>query len=446
MIRRFYLSLFFSRRFYWLLVGVIILFVISYGFPPLFIIAQAAFAVLLLLALLDYIILFTRRQPIIIRRVLADRFSNGDQNPVELVLTNEYAFPIQTRIIDDIPDQFQLRKFFIHRSLKAGETSTVNYQLRPTSRGEYLFRNINAFIKSPLSLVVRRKILPAEKMVKVLPSYIYLRQFELLAHSNNLSEAGSKRIRKLGHSLEFEQIKEYVLGDDIRSINWKATGRRGGDLMVNNYTNEKSQQIYCIIDKGRVMKMPFEGLSLLDYAINAALVVSKVALIRQDKAGLITFAEQISNFLPASHKSVQMNTILETLYNQQTKFLETDFEKLYALMRTRVTQRSLVILFTNFESLSALQRQLPYIRSIARNHLLLVIFFENTSLLELAEKQATDVEELYTRTIAEKFIYEKRLIVKELQKHGIAAILTTPRNLTVNTVNKYLEIKARQAI
>jgi uncharacterized protein (DUF58 family) len=283
-------------------------------------------------------------------------------------------------------------------------------------------------------------------MVKVLPSFMALRQFELLAYSNNLAEAGSRKIRKIGHSLEFEQIKEYVSGDDIRSINWKATARKGGNLMVNNYTDERSQQVYCVIDKGRVMKMPFEGMSLLDYAINATLILSRVALIKQDRAGLITFAENISNFLPADRKAAQMGNILETLYNQDTRYLESDFEKLYIQVRTRVTSRSLIVLFTNFESLSGLQRQLPYIRSIARNHLVLVVFFENTELRQLTDSNAHDIESLYIKTIAEKFAFEKRQIVKELQQHGIFTILTAPQNLTVNTVNKYLELKARQAI
>jgi uncharacterized protein (DUF58 family) len=252
-------------------------------------------------------------------------------------------------------------------------------------------------------------------------------------------------MRKLGHSLEFEQIKEYVRGDDIRTIHWKATARKG-QLMVNNYTDERSQQVYCLIDKGRVMKMPFEGLTLLDYAINATLILSSVALIKQDRAGILTFAEQIGNVLVADRKAGQMNQVLELLYRQQTKFLETDFEKLYVFIRTRITQRSLLILFTNFESLSSLQRQLPYIRSIARQHLLLVVFFENTELRQLTETQVDNMEDLYIKTIAERFAYEKRLIVKELQQHGITTILTAPQNLTINTVNKYLELKARRAI
>ena len=216
--------------------------------------------------------------------------------------------------------------------------------------------------------------------------------------------------------------------------------------MVNTFTDEKSQQVYCVIDKGRIMKMPFDGMSLLDYAINATLILSRVSLIRQDKAGLLTFADQIGTFLPAGRKAMQMSNILEILYNQQTKFLESDYEKLYALIRNRITQRSLIVLFTNFESLSGLQRQMPYIRGIAKNHLLLVVFFENTGLQELRESNAEDIEGLYVKTIAEKFAYEKRLIVKELNQHGIMTILTAPENLTVQAVNKYLEIKARLAI
>jgi uncharacterized protein (DUF58 family) len=446
MLRNFYRSIFFSRRFYWMMVVVIMLFVFSYGIPFLFTIAQLFLLVLAMALILDYVICFTNQQPVEAERLLPERFSNGDQNKVQLVIQNNFPFVIKTRIIDELPEQLQWRNFSLYDKLAPNERKTHEYSVRPVERGEYIFRNINIFFKSPIGLVVRRKIIPAERMVKTLPSYLSLRKYELMAYSNKLAEGGIKKIRKLGHSLEFEQIKEYVTGDDIRSINWKATGRKGGQLMVNQYTDEKSQQVYCVIDQGRVMKMPFEEMTLLDYAINATLILSRVALIRQDKAGLVIFSDQVGNFLPADHKATQMPAILDTLYNQQTKFPETDYEKLHALIRTRITQRSLVVLFTNFESLSSLQRQLPYIRSIARNHLLLVVFFENTELSQLTSANVKTVEDLYIKTIAGKFAYEKRLIVKELQQHGIPTILTSPRHLTVDIVNKYLEIKARQAI
>jgi len=294
-------------------------------------------------------------------------------------------------------------------------------------------------------LVKRRYIFPARKTVKVYPSYIQMRRYQLLAVSNRLQEAGVKRIRKLGHSMEFEQIKEYVRGDDFRTINWKATARKDA-LMVNNYTDERSQQIYCIINKGRVMKMPFGGLTLLDHAINASLVLSNVALVKQDKAGLITFAENLDAFVLADKKTMQMNHLLETLYKQETKFLEADFEKLFSVIRNRISNRSLLILFTNFESLESLQREMPALKKMARYHLLLIVFFENTELKAITEKKASKLEDIYIKTIAEKFAFEKRLMVKELHMNGILSILTSPENLTVNTVNKYLELKTRMSI
>jgi uncharacterized protein (DUF58 family) len=445
-IARYLTSLFFSSRFYWSLALIACMFALAFLVPGLLFVIRILFFVFVALVLLDYVILFFTSNAVTTSRVLAERFSNGAQNTVKIRINNQFPFKASLTIIDELPVQFQKRDFLLKTTLEGNGETEVSYQLRPVERGEYVFLDTNVFVKSPLNLVVRRFQSGGNDVVKVMPSFVDLRSFEIIAYSNNLSEAGSRRIRKIGHSLEFEQIKEYVMGDDIRSINWNATARKGGHLMVNNYTDERSQQVYCLIDKGRVMKMPFEGMTLLDYAINATLILSRVALIKQDKAGLLTFADQINQFLPADRKSAQMSTIMETLYNQDTKFLETDFEKVLIHMRMRITSRSLVILFTNFESLSGLQRQLPYIRSIAKNHLVLVVFFENTELKQLTDNPGTDIESLYIKTIAEKFAFEKRQMVKELQQHGIFTILTPPEKLTINTVNKYLELKARQAI
>ncbi len=242
--------------------------------------------------------------------------------------------------------------------------------------------------------------------------------------------------------MEFEQIKDYIQGDDIRNINWKATAKKG-QLMVNQFQDEKSQPIYSVIDKGRVMKMPFEGLSLLDYAINATLVISNIALKKNDKAGMFSFSNYVENRVVAERRSSQMNLILETLYNLETNFVESDYSRLYVEVKRNLPQRSLLLLYTNFETLDALHRQLPYLQAIAKHHLLVVIFFKNTELISFADKNAITTQEIFEQTIAEKFIFEKQLIVNELRKYGIQTILTKPEELTINTINKYLEIKAK---
>lgn len=269
-----------------------------------------------------------------------------------------------------------------------------------------------------------------------------MRKYELMAFTNKLKDYGMKKIRRIGHTMEFEQIKDYTLGDDVRNINWKASAKRN-QLMINQFQDEKSQPVYSVIDKGRVMKMPFEGLKLVDYAINATLVISNIALKKGDKAGMFSFSNKVDNQVMAQKRTSQMNLILETLYNLNTDFRESDFSRLYIDIKRKITQRSLLLLYTNFETLDALHRQLPYLQAIAKNHLLVVVFFENTELSQMLHEPAETTQEIFTKTIAEKFAYEKKLIVNELNKFGIQTILTKPQELTVNTINKYLEIKAR---
>jgi uncharacterized protein (DUF58 family) len=438
-------SLFFKNRFFWIGGVIVVFFLTSFFYSQLFNPAKIVLIVFALLFLSDVIFLFVFKGRPTAKRNITERMSNGDMNPVVLQIKNSYPFTTKMKIIDELPEQFQSRNNLFETLFSAGEEKKFNLMLRPVERGEYHFGNIIIYVSSLLGFINRRFDIKAAQMIPVYPSYFQMRKYDLIARDAQIQEAGTKKLRKLGLSLEFEHVKEYTRGDDIRIINWKATARKGG-LMVNNYLDERSQQVFCVIDKGRLMKMPFNKLSLLDYAINASLVMCNVSLRRHDRFGLITFAEKIGTVLPADKKATQLQNVLQILYNQNTRFLESDFEMLYKQVRANVRHRSLLILFTNFESFGGMQRQLPYLRMIAKYHLLLVVFFENTELKDLSSKKAKDIEGVYVKTMAEKFMYEKKMIVKELQNHGILSILTTPENLTVNTVNKYLELKARQAI
>ena len=442
---KFIRALYFSDRFFTLAASIAALFIVSFFIEILFPFAKITFLLLVGTTLADIAILFSSRQGIKATRHCPERLSNGDENQIHISLQSFFRIPVTAAVIDEIPHQFQVRDLNFVISLPAGDAQQINYLLRPVKRGEYDFGGINLLVSSILGLATRRIIAPENKLVPVYPSFLQMRKYELLAISNNLTNTGIKRIRRIGQNLEFEQIKKYTAGDDIRSINWKATARKA-DLMVNNFQDERSQQVYSLIDKGRVMKMPFNGMSLLDYAINASLVISNIAIKKSDKAGLITFQDKIGTLLSASRINKQMSNIMDILYNQKTAYRESDFSVLYATIRRRITQRSLLLLFTNFETNYSLQRQLPYLKNLAHQHLLVVIFFENTEMKTLIEKRSTDLESIYYKAVAEKFSYEKKLIVKELRKNGIQALLTTPEKLTVNTINKYLELKARNLI
>jgi len=443
--KQFFKSIYFANLLYYIIAAEVVLLVFGFFFPILYPFANYALIIILSLVAVDTIILYSNKTGMFARRDTLDKLSNGDDNPVQIVLENRYLFPVRISVIDELPFQFQVRDKEFKLTIDSGKNKIVEYDLHPVKRGEYSFGAVNVFVKSPIGLVQKRFRFSQDMMVPVYPSFMQMRKYELLAISNNLTDAGIKKIRRRGNNAEFEQIKEYVAGDDYRTINWKATARKN-KLMINQYQDEKSQQVYSVIDMGRVMRMPFEGLSLLDYAINSSLVISNIAMLKHDKAGIVTFSHKVQSVLPADRRNAQLQKILELLYNQKTGYLESDFENLFINVKTKINQRSLMLLYTNFESLSGLQRQLKYLRRLAKDHLLVVIFFENTELKTLLDEPATTSEEVYNKTIAEKFSYEKKLIVKELEKYGIHSILTAPQHLSVNTINKYLELKARGLI
>lgn len=437
----FFKSLYIGRRFFYLLFGISLLFLLSFWFEFLYSATWIILVLLLLTALADVMMLY-RNGKITAERIIPDKFSNSDENVVQIEVMNHYSFSLYSEIIDEIPVQFQKRDFLKKLNLGAGKTISFEYLLKPLERGEYIFGNLNIFVFTKLGLLKRRFVFSKDEMMKVYPSFIQMKKLDFLALDRKISLQGLKKVRRIGHTMEFEQIKEYVRGDDVRTINWKATAKKN-DLMVNQFQDERAQPIYSVIDTGRVMKMPFQGLSLLDYAINSTLAFSNVALKKKDRAGLISFSKNIDTFLKADARIPQLNRIMESLYNIDTDFLDSDFGMLYGRLKKFVTHRSLIMLYTNFEHISALQRQLPFLKAIAKKHLLVVIFFENTEVRKLMEIKPKNISESAHQTLAEQFSHDKIFMARELQKNGIQTVLTAPEDLSVSTINKYLEIKAR---
>ncbi len=434
-----------NNRFFGVFGLVVVLFAAAYPFPLLFPLAQTALVVGLALTLADAGLLFARTPKLECRRKLNPVFSLGDPNPVLLYLENKGRLHLNLKIVDELPVQFQRRDFEVRWALPPDSPYLVDYKLTPLSRGIYQFGNINLFVATRLGLLERRLVFQQPETVHVYPSIIQMKRYELRAMHQIAHETGIKKIRRIGHSYEFEQIKNYAQGDDFRTVNWKASSRRG-TLMANQYEDERSQQVYCIVDKSRAMRMPFEGLSLMDYAINTTLAISNIILKKKDKAGLLTFSDVMGATLKAERDSGQLSRILESLYREKERPVESNYELLYEAVRRLIGARSLLVLFTNFESSYALERALPTLRRLHRAHLLVVVFFENTEIRRLAQEEVYKTADVYRQTIARKFLQEKKEMVYKLRQYGIQAVLTKPQDLTLNTINKYLELKSRGLI
>ncbi len=438
-------DLYLTNRFFWLCGSLVLCFLLAYLVSFWFPVALAFLGLAVALTFTDVFLLFRKNVLVGASRRLPKLFSLGDANRVSLTISNDSPLLLKLTVVDELPFQFQERDFDMELEIGAGEEKTVAYELIPSERGEYGFGIVNLFASTKLNLVQRRFKAGEAMQVPVYPSVVQMKQYEMLAFNRLSFKEGLRKIRRIGHSYEFDQIKNYVRGDDYRSVNWKATGRMSR-LMVNQYEDERSQQVYCLIDKSRAMKMPFNNLSLVDYAINTSLAITNIALKKYDKAGLITFSDKIGATIMADRKANQLNKVLHALYKEKDRPLEANYELLYHIARKLINGRSLILLYTNFESMYALDRVLPLLRRINKFHLLVVIFFENTEVQDFVKKEVETVQGIYTNTIAQKFLAEKRAMAQKLSQHGIQAILTRPEDLSMHTINKYLELKSRGMI
>lgn len=440
--QRFIQNTFLTKRFFVVWAIAVIIFALSFSLNFLFPLAKLTLIILLVFTFLDFILVQLFENKIDCKRTTPHVLPLGDEQTISIYVKNNQNTIATIEVVDELPEEFQKRDFSFKFNLSSNEERTITYNVRAITRGAYKFGNCNIFVSTLLGLIQHKIIFDVKTTTPVYPSSVQVKKHELLLFNKLHTFQGVKKMRKIGHSYEFEQIKNYTDGDDIRTINWKATGRRN-QLMINQFGDEKSQQIYSILDKSRAMNMPFNGLSLLDYAVNTTLVISNTAIHKDDKAGVLTFNEKIGHFVKATKKPGQLKLISETLYREQESSLEANFELLYNAVTRLIKQRSLVILYTNFESYYTLERYLPILRKINRSHLLLVVVFKNTEIEKYSYEQANDTLDIYHKTIGKKFLGEKEMMVKELAKYGIQSILTAPEDLSTLTINKYLEFKAK---
>lgn len=430
--------------FFWYIGGVILLFLLSFLWAPLFYVALGALIVVVGVMVYDVGRLY-QFGTITAERSYAKILSLGDSNTIRLTISSQAKFHQKFTIIEELPYQLQKRDFTIDGSIENGEKFNGKYTITPKERGVYSFGNTHVLVQSPWGFAERRFTSNTSAEVRVYPSIIQMKRFQLASIEKLQQYHGFSKTRKIGHNYEFEQIKTYVQGDDYRSINWKATSR-SNQLMVNQYTDEQSQPVYCLIDKSRHMNLPFNGMTLLDYAINSSLVISNVTLQKKDYIGLVTFRDGIDTMMKASNNPKQLPNILESLYREETSTTDANYPLLYKVMNSLARTRSLIFLFSNIESKHHLDRIMPELLRLHKRHLLVVVFFKNDELEDYANSNAENTHEVYKRTAAAKMVADKRMLIQLVRQHGIHAMYSRPDELTIDSLNKYLELKARGLI
>jgi uncharacterized protein (DUF58 family) len=378
------------------------------------------------------------------------KLSLGADNTIKIVVrrlgaleaTGVRARPVPILVRDEPPTDYIISQMFLSATISPGETVEVSYTVKPLRRGDYKFGGCHLRYTGVLGLIVRQHRYPLDAPVKVYPNLLEVRKYELLARKDQLFEIGLKNARRLGQGTEFERLRDYQPDDDYRRINWPATARMRKPI-TTDYQPERSQSVIVMLDAGRLMTAPLGPLSKLDYAINTTLLLSYVAILRGDRVGLLTFADEITGYFEPDKGRKQFLALLEALYRVQPQQVEADYMKASAFLSTRRSKRSLVVLFTDIIDRQQADAMVSGFGRLAPRHLPLAVTMSDNEVLLMSRRQPTEATQMYEKVVAQGLLDDRATALDALHRRGALTIDVPADKLTPAVVNKYLELKAR---
>ena len=364
-------------------------------------------------------------------------------NHIELKIKNNWTSNLKIEIKDDLPDwHFEIISRDMMKKVPPGEESIFSYEVLPKKRGAYTFNNVYVRYDGVLGLCKKYVTLNIPEEFKVYPNLKDLSKYRLIMQKHRLLTHGQKRITLRGNGSEFESLRDYVDGDDYRKINWMATARMN-KLIVNQYEAEKNQPVYVLLDTGRSMSYSIKGYKKLDYSINAALILSDIVNQKGDNSGLLVFNTDIAGLVPAGKGEAHRNTLMEALYHVEDSNTVSDYHGAFFHLLSVQKRRSIVFIFTDFETTEEAKELLEAVPIISRRHVPVIVLTVNESLENIAKATGSTVQGIYNEAMAESLLAERKGIIRALNQRGVICLETYAENFAIDTVNQYLLLKER---
>lgn len=412
------------------------------GFLLPVILADAVLAVLVLVDLAW----LPRRADFEIIRQSGRVASLAKRYPVRLLLANRSrrTFSIDLRDGAD-PDLKPEPAEFSDLAMPPRSRLELDYALRPARRGAFEIGETHLRVRSRLGFFQRFLTYRQPTRLNVYPDMQQLAQYALLARTNRLSQLGVRRTRRIGQDHDFERLRDYAVDDNYKHIDWRATARRRR-LTVKDFQATRSQRVIFLIDCGRMMTNLSSGLSLLDHAFNAALMLSWVALRQSDAVGLLCFSDEIHNYVPPRGGMGQMNRLLHACFNRFPSRVESRYDQAFRYLGAHARKRALVVLVTNvIDEVNANQVQ-RYLTSLVGRHLPIGVLLRDHRLFDAVEPETPSGDELWRAAAAADQLAWRRQVLTDLAGTGALTLDVFPEELTAPLINRYLEVKARHLL
>jgi uncharacterized protein (DUF58 family) len=392
-------------------------------------------------ALLDWL-LTPRPGRLDVVRLAPDRLSALDRQTVVLLVRNRSGVPLRVRLRDTVPDALQAEAEEVSGVVPADGETRLEYPVLARARGLFSWGQIHLRYRSVLGLWDGRKVIDAAAEVRVYPSLVELHRYHLLARADRLAALGIRKVRLRGGAWEFESLRDYADGDDVRTIDWKATARRR-KLIVRNHQAERNQTVLLLVDSGRLMNATVDGVAKLDHAVNTALLLAHVALERGDRVGLCTFSYRVHAWVPPRAHLAQNRLLSEALYDLRGDFTETDHGRCLRYLAGRHSKRALLVVLTDFVDAESAQEMVAHLALAGRRHLVLFAAFKDPFLERRARERPATPFDGFRKAAALDLLRDRREVLERLRQLGAHVLDAEPAGVTPPLINSYLEITFR---
>ena len=381
-----------------------------------------------------------------IDRTMPTSIGIGDHATGEYVVHSRWGLPLRARLDDDLPPAVGGNTAGdVELELPARGSTRLTTQLTGMTRGRFALGGVALRVRTRLGLVARRMRWTPDDAILVTPSVSTVRRFRLLAIQHRLYEAGVRAVRQRGEGRSFASLREYVVGDDPRHIDWKATARRG-KAITREFTIEQSQSVFCLIDSGRSMTQLAGSYTRFEHALSAALVLTDVAASAGDRVGTLVFDDEVRTFVPAQRGHAALRAVRNALIPVRATLTEPDYAAAFRFLAARQRRRALIVFLTDVIDARASRALIAHVSRSAARHLVVVVALRNDAILDAATPSALDEKSLYESAAAEELIAARAEALERMRAAGVTVLDVSPSGMTAAIVNRYLEIKARGAL
>ncbi len=430
-----------SKRWFWLMIlggAILSLGSLWASFRSIALLYTVA---LIVFSLFDYVVTPSPIRFEILRSI-DPLLSLGAEQTVTLDIFNRTKSPITLTLHEEPPIPLAAVWDDTTVTVPASSKSTVEYKIMPKSRGDFTFGDLWVRSHGRLGLIEKQHAFNIETTIKVFPNLKESARFELMARKGLLQQSGIRSRRIMGAGREFESLREYQPDDEFRRIDWKASAKTG-KLIARHYEVERSQNVILMIDIGRTMLAEIDGISKLDYAMNAALLLAYVANLSEDRVGLLLFSDKVHQWVPPTKGASQVYKIMNALYNIEASRVESNYRSAIGYLGMQWRRRSLIIDFTDLWDAQSSKQHILELANLQSRHLVACVTIMDTNVLRASEAPIGAIENLFERSVASQVIHSRNLASAELKKRGVLVVDAPADKLSVELVNQYLEVKNR---